>query len=164
MSDDCPDCGSHRFHRLDRNCLEQCNVSYANVCKTDLPVLLHGPIGLHWNSLPCYGIRLQWIHRMSLQVEEFLLHWYNREFSLTIYSCFSLQTAVLVFIYLLHWANLIPALAHVVFIYLLHWANVIPALAHLTLLLHVDTRIGGYRPQTIQMFPYPQFYLRLHWD
>ena len=63
---------------------------------------------------------------------------------------------VLVFIYLLHWVNLIPALAFVyshicytgltwsqlwhilqcylrLFTYLLHWANLIPALAYLTM-------------------------------
>ena len=52
----------------------------------------------------------------------------------TVPMVFSLQFSILVFIYLLHWVNLIPALALVVFIYLLHWANLIPALAYLTLL------------------------------
>ncbi len=77
-----------------------------------------------------------------------------------------------VLIYLLHWVNGIPALAHVVFTYLLHWANGIPALAHLTY-LHISVWIQcvcGFRAQAIYSnfrclhFHFHIFAGWLHWD
>ena len=62
-----------------------------------------------------------------------VLHSWTRLLRVIIYNGFCRQQCILlVLTYLLHWANGIPALAHVVFTYLLHWANRIPALAHLT--------------------------------
>ena len=53
---------------------------------------------------------------------EFLWYWYLRLWVIP-------ALVLVIFTYLLHWANRIPALALVLLTYLLHWANAIPALA-----------------------------------
>ncbi len=104
------DCGPHRFHfDLTTTVLSNAKLPIPMFAKWICWLFYMVQCGYTGTLFPalayaCNGYCGRHSRRWTLH-----LHRYNGESLIAFYSIFSLQTAVLVFIYLLHWANVIPA-------------------------------------------------------